>query len=114
MNLLLSPHNDDEALFASYTVIRERPHVVVCHRAAHGYGDPDEREAESRAAVEILGGTFEQRDIPSDDNYLHSALVAMDRIWEPARVWAPNMDTSHADHALLACVALDVFGDRLI
>ena len=29
MKLLLSPHNDDECLFAAYTLMREKPLVVI-------------------------------------------------------------------------------------
>jgi len=29
MKLLLSPHNDDECLFAAYTLMREKPLVIV-------------------------------------------------------------------------------------
>ena len=32
MDLFLSPHNDDEALFASYVQLRDHPHVLVCLR----------------------------------------------------------------------------------
>src|SRR3990167_6541633 len=30
MDLLISPHNDDESLFAAYTILRHKPLVVIC------------------------------------------------------------------------------------
>ena len=38
MKILLAPHNDDEALFAAYTIMREHPLVIV---VTDGYRLPD-------------------------------------------------------------------------
>jgi LmbE family N-acetylglucosaminyl deacetylase len=70
--VLLAPHNDDETLFASFTILRERPRVIVCLRSfkqsASWYpGGPidwQEREAETAAAMAILGCDWEQWPYP--------------------------------------------------
>jgi LmbE family N-acetylglucosaminyl deacetylase len=58
MNLLLSPHNDDECLFAAYTLMREKPLVIIVTDSdahlAEGITAYDRRE-ESRRACELLG-----------------------------------------------------------
>ena len=55
--LLLEPHHDDATLFAAYTCLREKPLVVTVlsdSRTQAGVTGA-EREAESVAAMEILG-----------------------------------------------------------
>lgn len=60
MKVFVSPHNDDETLFGSFTLLREKPLVVIVYdghvQAARGLGVRwDERRSETRAACEILG-----------------------------------------------------------
>lgn len=69
--LILAPHHDDVALFSAFNAIRHRAHVVVVFRSVKQealYGiTHEEREAEERAALSILGCTFEQWEFPDDD-----------------------------------------------
>lgn len=59
-SVLLAPHNDDDTLFASWTCLRRKPHVVVCLRS-HSQGDNfARRELETAAAMQILGCSWEQ------------------------------------------------------
>lgn len=46
--ILVSPHNDDETLFASFLILRHNPDVVVC------LYDSDVRAAETREALSQL------------------------------------------------------------
>lgn len=140
-DVLFAPHNDDETLFAAYTIIRYRPCVVVCfrppvrrpsapsrrrHRRAlyapapapapsRSYGPPELREAESRAACEILGAAyFEQWDC-LDEAEVARRMRALDQLLAPAgRVWAPSLATTHPEHQAVARAAALVFGDRLV
>lgn len=114
MKIVLSPHNDDETLFAAFTILREKPHVIVCYGSAGDYGRSEERKWESDAAVRILGGGFEQWNVkPGDADWLHSSLVTVSTRYNPERVYAPDLACSHPDHRLLATVARDVFKGRL-
>lgn len=54
MSVFLSPHNDDEALFGAFTLLRHRPRVVIC------LYDGEQRADESRMACAILGCEVEQ------------------------------------------------------
>lgn len=109
-SVLLSPHADDETLFAAFTIIRHRPRVVVCCPSSGDYGDTATRTAETREAVAILGGgPVEQWD----GNDLEAKMRALDARIRPSRAWAPSPDTSHPDHLTVALVAAAVFGDRL-
>jgi len=57
MKLLLSPHNDDECLFAAYTLMREKPLVIIVTdsdaQLAEGITAQQRRE-ESIRACELL------------------------------------------------------------
>lgn len=113
--LLLSPHNDDEALFASYTLLRHRPKVIVClngGRKRH-YPIPAERAAESAAAMEILGCDFEHLDIPCDPAEW-DAVQARLEAEQPSKVWAPLPEPNgHRHHNRLARIALDLWPGRV-
>ena len=109
--VLLSPHNDDEALFAAFTILRHRPRVVVCFQSERDYGDPAAREAESREAVELLGAAGFEQWTGGD---LVAAMRDLDARMHPARVWAPAEQASHPQHVAVARAAREVFGERVI
>jgi LmbE family N-acetylglucosaminyl deacetylase len=79
-SLLLSAHNDDETLFAAFTLLRYQPHVVVCFRSFRmanpdypgnsvvGVVDYRTREFETEMAMKSLGCTWEQWLHRDDDN----------------------------------------------
>lgn len=114
MILVLSPHNDDETLFAAFTILRYQAHVIVCHGSAGDYGRSEDRMMESAQAVATLGGTFEQWDVPSGDaNLLHSKLATGVERPNVQWVFAPDKHASHPDHRLLAEVAADLFKGKL-
>jgi len=112
--VLFSPHNDDEALFAAFTILRHRPYVVVCFNSAGDYGDTATREQESRDACEILGAAgFQQWHGNDQDFDLVESMRAYDSHIHPARVWAPDPRASHPDHVAVAKAAGEVFGSRV-
>lgn len=107
---LFAPHNDDEALFAAFTILRHRPRVVVCYRSPADYGDPAVREAETREAMTILGGQAVEQWAGGD---LVAQMRAFDERVRPIRVWAPHEQASHPEHVAVARAARAVFGDRV-
>lgn len=58
--VFLSPHHDDETLFGAFTLLRERPLVIMV------YDDGPEREAETDAAMRILECEVEHWRFPLD------------------------------------------------
>lgn len=109
--VLFSPHCDDEALFASATILRYRPRIVVCCSRTDGdYGERKVREAETRDAMSILGGDPVEFWNGSD---LVTNMRALDLRVKPSLVFAPNVKASHPDHVAVAEAAREVFGDRL-
>lgn len=50
--ILLSPHRDDETLFASFLILRHKPHVIVCVNAGGSHDETAE-------AMDVLGASWE-------------------------------------------------------
>jgi LmbE family N-acetylglucosaminyl deacetylase len=121
MTILLSPHGDDETLFAAYTCLREKPHVIICTQDA----DQEvrrERTLETAAALEILGCTH------------HEWVMSADKPdWDKARIWLSSWDSSslvastadrvyapavhpdgHEQHNVVGELAREIFGDRVV
>lgn len=57
MKILLSPHNDDEILFGAYTIMREKPVVVIVTHATMQGDNGHERAMESYKAMKMLGAS---------------------------------------------------------
>ena len=120
--LFLSPHNDDETLFGAFTLLRHKPKVLVCLRSdkqENVYGfrvTSSEREAETDAAMKILGCEWEQW--PFLDSVLDWTMMAE---WftplslRHGEIFAPAVeDGGHEQHNHIGEIADIVFGvDRV-
>jgi LmbE family N-acetylglucosaminyl deacetylase len=118
-SLLLSPHNDDETLFASFTICRWKPLVVVCLKsqiqADRGGPTASVRERETSAAMQILGVPWKQIQEPDVDpdwgkvgdaiEELTVRMPNLERIFAPARE-----DGGHEQHSAIAELAYELFG----
>jgi len=120
--LLLAPHNDDEALFASFTCIREKPSVVVVTDSWIQFdrGDgitAEQRKKESEEAMAILGCSVSFLGIP--DNTLgnnkksREVLRAQFKKFSPDVVYAPAIQGGNKHHDLVGLVALECFPNVL-
>ncbi len=117
--VFLSVHNDDEVLFGAYTIMRERPLVIVvydsyvqvtrgdpnCHRAA--------RIGETQNALLEMGQDLQQLrlcGLRDDCHYTHSEVIGSIlsvlpvSAWETVTdVWAPAYEEGgHDQHNLVA------------
>ncbi len=105
MKLLLSPHPDDETLFAAYTLLEHHPLVVFCYPGAPRHGAPEQRMAEAAAAMQILGCDFL---LPPDD--LESALA----VYDPSQVWAPYPEPGgHSAHNRIGELAVSLWPGKV-
>lgn len=109
-SVLFAPHFDDETLFAAFTILRHRPHVVVCYPSARDYGETAVREAETRDAMSVLGAAGVECWAGGD---LRAQMDVFDARRRPTRVWAPDVDSSHPEHVAVALAARQAFGDRV-
>lgn len=113
MNLFLSPHNDDEALFGAFSIMRHKPLVVIVTDAARHAkrGLPiDVRRQESVRGCSILGAPVMFLGIPDDEltaEVLALRLVGLtaDKVFAPAPL--PN---GNPDHNIVGEVAKAIFG----
>lgn len=121
MNILLSCHDDDSALFAAGTCLREQPLVVV---VADSYVQPargemgcsaEERAAETEQAHAILGCKTQRlglRDDALELRDIETALVGFSEMSDT--VYVPALEGGHPQHDLVARAAATIFGvDRL-
>ena len=100
MKLFISPHNDDETLWGAFTLLREHPHVIVClrSRVQMRYGiTHQQREAETAAAMEILGCTWDQWRF-LDDKPPWGEIEHELRLLRPEKVWVPCPEIGGQEH----------------
>lgn len=109
MNVAIVPHNDDEALFLSWTILRHRPLVVIVTDSARqwkrGTGiTARQRRAESLAAMDILGAEVRFLGIPDDELTIPTVRRALEHLGDPEMVFAPAHEgpEGNADHNLVA------------
>lgn len=125
MTIVLTPHNDDETLFAAYVCMREQARIICCFypvlQSRSGVTGPT-RVAESKCAAEALGCSFMQLEATSDlnpeEDVLSSSLLyavrSLPGSGEGERVWAPAFEEGgHEQHNMLATVAERLFGSRV-
>lgn len=67
MPIFLSPHSDDEILFGAYTIMREKPLVVICTHATMQGDNGYERAMESYRAMKMLGASVMFLGIDEDE-----------------------------------------------
>lgn len=111
MKLFVAPHNDDEILWGAFTLLREKPLVLIVF---DGYvqgqrGAPvtaDQRRKESMAALEVLGlvGHLRFLNFRDDDPTVTEQMVAR-RIAAlgAEEIYAPAFEPGgHHQHNLVA------------
>lgn len=122
MKLFLSPHNDDSALFGSFTLLREKPLVVTVLRSdlqeRRGRGiTAAMREQEDRAAFDVLGIDAHQQwpYIDSDPDW-YRIEGGFKGMGEPEHVYAPCPydEGGHEHHDRIGRLALEVFGPERV
>ncbi len=100
MKILLTPHADDETLFACYTLLRERPNVVLCLPGAERHGALEVRLAEFEAAMATLGCSW--ISVADEPDSLEEVLTQLsaDHVFAPL----PEPD-GNDDHNLIGELA---------
>jgi LmbE family N-acetylglucosaminyl deacetylase len=118
VKLFLAPHNDDEALFGAFTLIRECPLVVIVTDSwvQFNRGDgitADQRWEETKNATRILGCSAFRlglRDDTLTEDAIASALLQFSRF---DAVYAPALQGGHPHHDLVCAAARRVFPNVL-
>lgn len=119
-SILFSTHPDDEALFCSYTILREKPLVVIVtdshiqtNRGEKGC-DANARWAETMKAMKILGVPVIRlgiKDFELDFNVFGSFLLnSMDGF---DTVYAPAIQEGNPHHDIVGRACGAAFGDKV-
>lgn len=119
MNLFLSPHNDDEALFGAYSCLRYKPLVLVCLRSGveESWNPPvhyETRELESWASCAVLGCEYKQ--LLHDERHPDWNALRYDLgYFDPALVFAPLPEplAGHPHHDAIGRMAGELWPDRV-
>jgi len=119
-SILFAPHNDDEALFVAYTIMREKPLVVIVtdafiqtNRGEKGC-DAETRWEETKRAMEVLGGSVIRlglKDFELDyhvfGSFLQKSLSGFDV------VYAPAIQEGNPHHDIIGRACKAVYGDKV-
>lgn len=118
--LLISPHDDDSALFMSFVLQREKPLVAVIldshiqpNRGEVGCSAED-RAAETAAAHAVLGVETMRcgvRDDTASPGSIREALEQVQAKFNPDVVYAPAIQCGNQHHDWTGRAALQVFGN---
>lgn len=110
MKLLVAPHNDDEVLFGCFSILREKPLVVVVF---DGYVQQnrglkitaEQRRDETRAACAILGVQVEFLGFRDDaPPTCEDIAIELLKRYQGFEVWAPAWEAKgHPQHNMVAC-----------
>lgn len=118
MNYLLSPHDDDAALYAAITCLRVKPLIVI---VTDSYVQPargevgcsaEERAEETRKANAILGCPTFRLGLHDGDLTRENVEKALaDTIpTQAVGIYAPALEGGHPHHDIVAQAAANVFG----
>lgn len=122
MKLFISPHNDDAVLFGTFTLLRERPNVVVVFdsyvQPGRGYPNTD---AETRRAedIEAISNVLEcpltflrfRDDAPNWPSILTTLASISDHV---EQVWAPAVEPDgHAHHNAIGQLSKQLWNGKV-
>lgn len=113
MKLFLAPHNDDETLFGAYTIMIEKPLVIIVtdsmFQAERGLRITwKQRREETLNAMKILGAKVEFLGI-NDTNFSKEKLEKALRKYNPDLVFAPSIEGGDRWHDLVGIIAVRLF-----
>ena len=121
MKLFVSPHNDDEALFGAYTLLREKPLVLIVtdahiqtNRGEVGC-DAETRWQETVQAMKVLGCPVIRLGKPDDqltEEWLKLALRG--NFANFTTVYCPALQGGNIHHDMVHNACKEVFGDACI
>lgn len=114
MKLFISPHPDDETLFGAFTLMREKPLVVIATDSyiQQNRGDnitPQQRFQESVNAMKILGCPIVRLGIRDD---IANELALIDKLAcfkNFDKVYAPGLQGGNPVHDMVALASEKVF-----
>lgn len=119
MDILISPHNDDETLFASLLIMRRKPLVIIVtdgEKHLYKYGLPiEQRRQESIEAMQILGASVMFLNIPETKLTEEILTERLKYIKPEGFIYAPAVDPEgNFDHNVVGAVADKLWGSKVV
>ena len=119
--IFLAPHNDDEALFGAFTIMREKPSVFIItesyiqpNRGEVGC-DAETRWEESKKAMQILGAMVIRVGIKDFElqagnlaNFFKGTYGTVEK------VYAPALQSGNPHHDMVSVAAKEIWGDKVV
>lgn len=117
MKLFIAPHNDDETLFGAFTLMREKPLVVIVTDSfvQQNRGEnvtADQRWEETLEAMKILGCPVLRLGIRDDVIDEWMVKDKLGRFANFERIYAPAVQGGNPHHDLIGEAAKYLFGSR--
>ena len=116
--IFLAPHNDDEALFGAYTLMRYKPLVII---VTDSYIQPERgdvgctaeiRRQETIEAMKLVGCPVVFLGI-KDTELQSPTLIERLKYFNPETIYVPAIhDRGHWQHNLIGNVGLELFGKK--
>jgi LmbE family N-acetylglucosaminyl deacetylase len=118
-SILFAPHSDDEALFCAYTIMREKPLVVIvtdAHRQTNRGEvgcDAETRWKETVEAMKILDCPVIRLGMKDFELDYHIFGTFLQRSMEGFDiVYCPAIQEGNPDHDIISRACQAVFGDK--
>jgi LmbE family N-acetylglucosaminyl deacetylase len=118
-SLLISPHDDDQALFAAFTCLRHKPTVVIVtdsyiqpQRGEVGC-DVETRATETLNACKILGCPVVRLGIRDDTVDEWTVLDKLVKFQNFDRIYGPAIQGGSPHHDIVGSACMKVFGPYL-
>ncbi len=115
--MAIFPHNDDESLFAAFTLMRVHPLVIICTDSYIQPGRGDEgcdaetRRKETIEAMKIAECPVVFLGIP-DTGLTEEILRERLKHFKPEQIYVPAIQGGNAQHDLVGKVAMELFGTK--
>ena len=113
-SLFIAPHPDDETLFGAFTLMREKPLVVIVTDSyvQHNRGEnitPQQRFQESVNAMKILGCPIVRLGIRDDIVNEFAVMEELAKFKNFEKVYAPALQGGNSCHDIVALASEKVF-----
>lgn len=118
-SLYLAPHSDDEALWGAFTIMREKPLVLVITDSWIQWNrgediNAEQRWIETKNAMKILGAPVMRLGIRDDSLWDWAVREVLQKFAGFDTVYAPAVQGGNNQHDMIAIVADQVFGEKVV
>lgn len=117
MKLFLAPHNDDETLFGAFTLMREKPLVVIVTDSYIQSNRGEnitafQRWMETYNAMKLLGCSVISLGLRDDVLEEWAVIEKFSKFANFDKIYAPAIQGGNKDHDMVGKIAMHVWPDK--